>query len=165
MTVGDGLYSFRCDQTSLPAVTDMHGCRPIPKESLPRSRLSILPIAAAFALTAVSMPALADGLSGNWSGGGYVKPRDGQREKVSCRVKYTPQGSSVVAVSATCASASTTIQQTGQLSKVSATKYVGEFYNSQYDISGRIRVTISGGSQTVTFSSDRGSGSMQLSRR
>ena len=45
------------------------------------SRLSILPIAAAFALTAVSMPALADGLSGNWSGGGYVKLRDGERER------------------------------------------------------------------------------------
>ncbi len=128
-------------------------------------RTRLFSLAAGIGLATLALPAAAEGLSGNWSGRGYVKPKDGQRESVSCRVKYTPQGSSVVAVSATCASASTTIQQTGQLSMVSANKYVGDFYNSQYDISGRIRVTISGGSQTVTFSSDRGSGSMSLSRR
>jgi hypothetical protein len=109
--------------------------------------------------------ALSDTLQGNWSGSGYVKPTDGQRESVSCRVSYTPQGSTTVAVTATCASASTTIHQTGQLTMVSSTRYVGDFYNSEYDISGRIRVSVSGGSQTVTFSGSRGSGSLNLSRR
>lgn len=48
---------------------------------------------------------------------------------------------------------------------VTPTRYIGDFYNSQYDISGRIRVSISGSSQTVTFASDRGSGSLSLRRR
>lgn len=121
--------------------------------------------AVTFGLCAFTGAASSETLRGNWSGGGYVKPTDGQREKVSCRVSYSPQGSQTVAVAATCASASTTIQQTGQLSKVSESKYVGDFYNSQYDISGRIRVSVSGGSQTVTFSSPRGTGSLNLSRR
>lgn len=106
----------------------------------------------------------AEPLSGTWSGSGYVQPRDGQREKVRCRVTYSPQGASVVAVSATCASASTTIHQTGSLSMVSPSKYIGDFYNSEYDVSGRIRVSISGSSQTVSFSGAKGSGSLSLRR-
>lgn len=113
----------------------------------------------------LAVPVRAEMLSGSWSGGGYVKPRDGEREKVRCKVNYSPQGSSVVAVSATCASASLTIRQTGELTMVSPTRYVGEFYNSEYDISGRIGVSVSGSSQTVTFSSPRGGGSLSLSRR
>ena len=109
--------------------------------------------------------ALADPLQGSWSGSGYVKPTDGKRESVRCRVQYSPQGSKVVAVSATCASASATIRQSGQLSMVSPNKYVGDFHNSDYDISGRIRVSINGGSQTVSFTSSKASGSMSLSKR
>lgn len=126
---------------------------------------SVVLCTAVFSLGAVSTVAVADSLGGSWSGSGYVTPADGQREKVRCRVNYSPQGEKVVAVSATCASASMTIQQTGQLSKVTANKYVGDFYNSQYDISGRIRVSVNGGSQTVTFTSAHGSGSLNLSRR
>lgn len=120
--------------------------------------------AAASALMLSVLPANADTLSGTWSGSGSVSPKDGKTESVRCKVTYTPQGAAV-AVAATCASSSTTIQQTGSLSKVSDSKYVGDFYNSQYDISGRVRVTVSGSSQTVTFSSGRGSGSLHLSKR
>jgi hypothetical protein len=48
---------------------------------------------------------------------------------------------------------------------VTANRYVGDFYNSEYDISGRIRVSVSGSSQTVTFSSARGKGSLSLRRQ
>jgi len=128
------------------------------------------PLPFLLAVTALSfcvLPGVAhsEPLQGTWSGSGYVKPTDGQREKVRCRVSYSPQGSSVVAVSATCASASTTIRQSGQLSMVTANRYVGDFYNSEYDISGRIRVSVSGSSQTVTFSSARGKGSLSLRRQ
>jgi hypothetical protein len=116
-------------------------------------------------LCVFAAPAASETLKGTWSGGGYVQPKDGEREKVRCRVTYSPQGSSVVAVSATCASASMTIRQSGELSMVSPNRYVGDFYNSDYDISGRIRVSISGSSQTVTFSSGRGGGSLSLSKR
>lgn len=136
----------------------------MPITSAKTMRLRMLPVALAASMLCVAS-AKADTLSGTWSGTGYVQPKDGQREKVRCRVSYSPQGASVVAVSATCASASTTIQQSGSLSKVSESRYVGDFYNSQYDISGRVRVSISGGSQTVSFSSPRGSGSMSLKRR
>lgn len=112
-----------------------------------------------------AVAAKADTLSGSWSGSGYVQPRDGQREKVRCRVNYSPQGASTVAVTATCASASATINQTGSLSKVSDSRYIGDFYNSEYDVSGRIRVSISGNSQTVSFSGSKGSGSLSLKRK
>ena len=79
-----------------------------------------------------------------WSGSGTVAPTGGQRPMVRCRVSYSPQGSKVVTVSATCTSASTTIHKTGQLSMVTPNRYVGDFYNSEYDISGRIRVSVSG---------------------
>ncbi len=120
---------------------------------------------AALGLGGFAAAAAADPLSGSWSGGGYVQPKDGQREKVRCRVSYSPQGGSTVGVSATCASASLTIRQAGSLTMVNPNRYVGDFYNSEYDISGRIRVSVSGNSQTVSFSSPRGGGSLSLSRR
>lgn len=127
------------------------------------SRLFSLAFVAGLILPAGSVSA--DSLSGNWSGSGYVQPTNGKRENVRCKVTYTPQGAKVVAVAATCASASVTIRQTGSLSLVNSNRYVGEFYNPDYDISGRVRVNVSGGSQTVTFSSARGGGSMSLRRR
>lgn len=113
---------------------------------------------------AAAVPANAADLSGTWSGSGSVSPKDGKTEAVRCKVTYSPEGAAI-GVAATCASSSTTIRQTGSLTKVSDNKYVGDFYNSDYDISGRVRVSVSGSSQTVTFSSPRGSGSLSLSRR
>lgn len=123
----------------------------------------VLFLALTLGLSAVA-PAHAADLSGTWSGSGSVSPKDGKTEAVRCKVTYSPEGSAI-GVSATCASSSTTIRQTGSLTKVSDTKYVGDFYNSDYDISGRVRVSVSGSSQTVTFASPRGSGSLSLSRR
>lgn len=128
-------------------------------------RLPSVLAAAALSLGLLAEVALSASLAGTWSGSGYVMPKSGQREKVRCRVSFTPQGDKVVAVTATCASASTTIRQTGQLSMVTPNRYVGDFYNSEYDISGRVRVVISGSSQTVTFSSARGSGSLSLKKQ
>lgn len=125
-----------------------------------RSILVALPVA----LATLAGSAYADPLSGTWSGSGSFQPKNGKSEAVRCKITYTPQGSAV-AVSAACASASATIRQTGSLTKVSDTKYVGDFYNNEYDISGRVRVTISGSSQSVSFSSAKGSGSMSLRRR
>lgn len=104
-------------------------------------------------------------LQGAWRGTGYVKPTDGERQRVECEVRLTPQGSKVVAVSATCRSNSTTIHQTGQLSIVTPNRYIGDFYNTEYDISGRIRVVASGSSMTVTFFGPRGSGTINLTKR
>lgn len=121
-------------------------------------------VAVPLVLAALSTGAQADTLSGTWSGSGSFKAKDGKSEAVRCKITYTPQGSAV-AVSAACASASATIRQTGSLTKVSDSKYVGDFYNNEYDVSGRVRVTVHGSSQSVSFSSAKGSGSMSLSRR
>lgn len=124
------------------------------------------PLAVAVILmTGGATAALSDPLQGSWSGSGYIKPTDGKRENVKCRVSYSPQGASVVAVSATCASASATIRQSGQLSMVSPSRYIGDFYNSEFDISGTIRVSVKGGSQTVSFSSSKANGNLNLTKR
>ena len=65
---------------------------------------SVVLAAAALNVCVFAGAASSASLQGTWSGRGYVKPTEGQREMVSCRVSYSPQGSKVVAVSATCAS-------------------------------------------------------------
>ena len=57
------------------------------------------------------------------------------------------------------------IQQSGSLLKVGPTSNVGEFYNPGYDISGRVRVVVKGATQTVTFQSGRGKGSVSLRKQ
>lgn len=127
-------------------------------------RLAAAVMTVALLMGAGSPSAMADPLAGTWSGGGYVQPKNGQREKVSCRVTYKRESAKVYGVRATCASTSAKIQQTGEVLHVSGNRYVGDFYNPQFDVSGRVRVLISGSSQTVTFSGASGSGSMTLRR-
>jgi hypothetical protein len=129
------------------------------------SRIANLSAAVGLSFFALALPVSADPLSGTWSGSGYVKPSKGERENVRCRVSYSPAGSKVVSVTATCASSSITLHQTGELSMVSPGRYVGDFYNAEYDVSGRIQVSVSGSSQTVTLSGARGGGSLSLSKR
>jgi hypothetical protein len=108
---------------------------------------------------------LAGPINGTWNGNGYVQPANGQRERVRCRVTYSQQTETVFAVSAVCASSSAKIYQTGEVLMVNPNRYVGDFYNSAYDISGRVSVNVSGSSQTVSFKSHSGYGSMTLRRQ
>lgn len=117
------------------------------------------------AVVAYSGSAFAETLRGTWVGSGHINPGNGQRERVRCRVTYSPRSARIIGVVATCASPSATLRQTGELVKVSESRYVGDFYNSQFDLSGRVRVLLSGGRQTVTLSSSRGGGSLVLRRR
>lgn len=125
------------------------------------SRLIVLP------LVALLLPAaaMAADLEGRWSGSGQVVPKSGAKERVQCQVRYTRQSSKVFSVAATCATASVKIVQTGEVLEVGGGRYVGDFYNPEYDVSGRVRVVVSGARQSVTFSSAQGRGSMSLSRR
>lgn len=110
-------------------------------------------------------PALADPLAGSWRGSGYVQPSSSARERVTCRITYTKQTAKVYKVSARCASKSESIRQSGEVLKVSETRYVGDFYNPQFDVSGRVKVTVNGSKQTVTFSGKAGRGTLTLSKR
>ena len=126
--------------------------------------LVVLQLAFALCWSAGTALAASD-LDGVWSGSGMVNPKDGARESVRCRVSYRQESEKVFGVSATCATRSRKIQQTGTVLKVGPASYVGEFYNPGYDVSGRVRVVVQGSTQTVTFQSARGSGSVTLRRK
>ncbi|MES0385660.1 MAG: hypothetical protein ABUJ98_13895 [Hyphomicrobium sp.] len=104
-------------------------------------------------------------LEGTWSGSGMANPKDGKPEKLRCRISYSRHSEKVYSVAAACATTSVKFRQTGKLLKVSPTRYVGDFYNPEYDVSGRVRVIVRGSAQTVTFKSARGNGSATLSKR
>lgn len=129
------------------------------------SSLRTAMIASLCAVASSGVSAQSGSLEGTWSGGGYAEVSSGQRENVSCRVRYTREGADVFGVSAVCASKSVKLKQTGTVSRVAANRYVGDLYNAEYDVAGRIRIVVSGSSQSVTMTSKRGSGSLSLSRR
>ena len=109
--------------------------------------------------------ASAASLGGTWAGAGYIHPAAGDRQRVRCVVRYDRESTKVYGVRATCASSAGSIRQTGEVLKIRSNMYVGDFYNQQFDIRGRVRVSITGGRQTVTFSSSDGSGRLTLSKR
>lgn len=104
-------------------------------------------------------------IEGSWPGGGFAEVASGQRERVKCRVRYTRESPTVFGVSAVCASASVKLTQTGTVSRVASDRYVGDLYNPEFGVSGRVRIVVSGGRQAVTMSSSQGSGSLSLSRQ
>jgi hypothetical protein len=67
-------------------------------------------------------------------------------------------------MSATCATASGSISQSAVVHKVGGNTYRGSFHNPQYDASGSISITVSGRSQSVYVSGNKGSASLRLSR-
>lgn len=123
-------------------------------------------ILAVAAFMAVPMTeAVAVPLEGAWAGAGYVSPKSGPRERARCRVTYSRQSAKVYRVFATCATASASIRQSGTLLKVRSNRYVGDLYNSDFDVRGRVRVTVNGRKQTVTFTSSAANGRLSLRRR
>lgn len=128
-------------------------------------KLQAIVLLALSVLVAFPIGAQAASLSGTWSGSGYVNPKDGPRESVRCRITYSQESATVYGVKAVCATTSTKIIQTGEVLMVNPSRYVGDFYNSQYDVSRRVRVSLRGVRQTVTFSSKKGHGSMTLRKR
>ena len=63
------------------------------------------------------------------------------------------------------ASQAANIDQTGSVRKIGRNTYAGDFYNSDYNVRGRIRVTLRGNRQSVALFSDAGSGRLILFRR
>lgn len=104
-------------------------------------------------------------LEGSWSGSGYFKPSNGKRESIRCRVSYRKVTNKLYSASGTCANPSGTIRQSAQLTKVSNKKFVGVFSNKEFNINGKARVVLSGNRQTVTLTSQSGSGQMRLRKR
>lgn len=104
-------------------------------------------------------------LAGSWSGGGWVSFASGSKERARCRAHYSREGGNSYSLSATCATASGKASQHATVYQVAANRFRGSFYNSDYNVSGSIRVVLNGNSQSVTLSGDSGSASLSLSRR
>ncbi len=131
------------------------------------ARLAGIAFAAAMIMQLPVQALAANGASikGNWIGTGHVKLQSGNRERVSCRVKYGRIAGQEFSVNARCATAAAHIDQSGQLKRLSADRYVGNIHNEQFNVSARVTVTVSGGRQTVSITSDQGSATIRLKRR
>jgi hypothetical protein len=103
-------------------------------------------------------------LAGTWSGGGFVSFASGQRERARCRAQYSRTSRTSYALRATCATASGRASQTATLRYVGSNSYQGNFYNSEYDVSGTISVAVRGNRQFVRLSSGSGSATFELRR-
>ena len=104
-------------------------------------------------------------LEGKWRGTGFVKPNNGKREKIRCRISYNKETDKVYSVTGVCASAAGKATQSGSLLKVRKNRFKGDFRNAAHDVSGRMEVNLRGKRQTVTLRSSRGYAKIRLRKR
>ncbi len=122
-----------------------------------RHIISTLRAAAIGAVVMVSsgaaLPATAssDGLAGAWRGSGSIVLPSGATENARCKVSFSKQGGKSYSMNAVCASSSTRVAQTASLEQVGANRYAGEFTNSEYGVTGRINLTLSGSSLSANL--------------
>lgn len=122
-------------------------------------------LAAALMLMLGSTLAAAADLAGSWSGSGSIMLPSGARENARCNVSYSKSSGSSYTAFATCATKSTKVTQSAKLRRIGGNEYEGSFYNSEYNVSGSMSVTVSGASQSVHLSGGGGQASFRLSRR
>jgi hypothetical protein len=103
-------------------------------------------------------------LIGSWRGSGAVSFASGAREAAKCHAQYSRASSTSYILRATCATPSGRATQTATLHHVGGNNYQGSFHNSEFDVSGTIRVTLAGNRQTVRLTGDAGSGLFELRR-
>lgn len=119
---------------------------------------------AGFAL-GTSSGALADAnLSGSWSGAGTVTLPSGATERARCRATFHRQGGGDYSMNAVCATASTRVAQNAELHQVGPQRFSGSFHNPDYNVSGSIRINVSGNSLSASLNGGGGSGQFHLSR-
>ena len=104
-------------------------------------------------------------LAGSWSGSGWVSFSNGKRERARCHAHYSPNGGKSFSLNATCATSSGKASQHATVYEVSNNRFRGTFYNTEYNVTGSIRVVLNGNSQSVTLSGDSNSAAISLSRR
>lgn len=121
--------------------------------------------ALACSVTLLATPAAAQqvNIAGAWNGSGTVRLPSGNTENVRCRATFNQSGSSAT-MRATCASPSTRVNQTAELTRVAGNRFSGDFVNSEYGISGSIKITINGNSMSAALAAGGGSAFLNLSR-
>jgi hypothetical protein len=128
-------------------------------------RFALVPLVA-FSVAGLVGPSEADpGLAGSWSGGGWVSFASGTREKARCRARYSKVSSNSYSLRATCATTSGKASQTATVYRLAAGRYRGSFHNSEYNVSGTIRVVVRGRSQSVSMAGDGARASLNLRKR
>lgn len=103
-------------------------------------------------------------LEGSWSGGGTVTFPSGGSESARCRASFRKQSANTFSMNAVCATPSGRVAQTADVERISATKFSGEFFNSEYGISGSISITVRGNSMSASLNGGGASASLSLSK-
>lgn len=111
-----------------------------------------------------SVGAPAHGIVGTWSGAGTVHLSTGESEKVRCRATISKRSERVYTMFAVCATASVRVTQNAVLDEASPNRYVGNFTNDEFGISGTIRVTLKGSTLTAALNAAGASAVMTMSR-
>lgn len=109
-------------------------------------------------------PAHAQSLAGSWSGSGVVVFPSGERERARCRATFSATGGGGFSMSAVCATPSTRVSQTAELTRITSTAYSGEFFNSEFGVGGAIRIRLDGRRLSASLSGGGGSAQFSLSR-
>lgn len=121
-------------------------------------------------LTGSSAPSFAQGrtaageIDGSWSGGGRVVLPSGNSERARCRATFRRQGGSTYGMSAVCATPSARVSQSASLRRVGPGQYSGRFYNSEYDVSGNVRISVQGRRLNASLAGGGGSAYFTLAR-
>jgi hypothetical protein len=122
--------------------------------------LKIVTVAAG--LAGMAWPAQAADLEGTWSGGGTIVFASGGKENARCKASFERISARQFNVSASCATASARVDQVARVHQVGDNTFAGRFTNADYNVSGNIKLTVNGRSQTVQLVSDGASGTFSL---
>ncbi len=128
-------------------------------------RFALIPLVT-FSMVGLVNPSEAEpSLSGSWSGSGWISFASGTREKARCRARYSKASSNSYRMRATCATTSGKASQTATVYRLSRGRYRGSFHNTEYNVSGTIRVVVRGRSQSVSLAGDGASASFSMRKR
>ncbi len=103
-------------------------------------------------------------LEGSWSGGGRIVFPSGETERANCRVSFSRWSANSFRMRAVCATPSARVAQSGTVERVSGNRFAGSFFNSEYNVSGDINLTVRGDRLSAQLRGSGGSGSFNLSR-
>lgn len=103
-------------------------------------------------------------LDGNWSGSGRVVLPSGKSERARCRVRFRLQLDGTYGMRAICSTASVRITQTGEVHRTSDSTYRGEFHNKEYDVWGKLMISVSGNRLSAELAGGGGTATFTLTR-
>jgi hypothetical protein len=126
--------------------------------------VAVVSMCALVAADAVSDSASAQGLAGSWRGGGRVMFSSGSSERATCRASFRSLTSNLFDMDAICATASARVQQSARVQRVSGSDFSGRFYNREFDVSGTIRIRLTGSRLTVSLRGANGSAFISFRR-